>query len=117
VSPAQVRALVASRATCDGLAPGSGLTDREVVEALKVMIAEVERLHALVLTLEAQVDMLECHRADCRVTLQAGCVEGTAEERAAVVSFLRVGAALEPRSPLAGYADAIERGEHRREEE
>ena len=37
-------------------------------------------------------------------------------ERAAVVAFLRVGAALDPRSPLAGYADAVERGDHLKEQ-
>lgn len=36
-----------------------------------------------------------------------------AAERAAVVAFLRVGARLDPRSSLCGYADAIEHGEHR----
>ena len=37
-------------------------------------------------------------------------------DRAAVVAFLRVGAALDPRSPLAGYADAVERGDHLKEQ-
>ena len=37
-------------------------------------------------------------------------------ERAAVVAFLRVGAALDPRSPLTGYADAVERGDHLKEQ-
>lgn len=41
--------------------------------------------------------------------------KAVAAEREAVVAFLRVGAALDPRSPLAGYADAIESGDHRKE--
>lgn len=45
-------------------------------------------------------------------TAIASIHKAAAAERAAIVVFLRVGAALDPSSPLAGYADAIERGDH-----
>ena len=69
------------------------------------LVAEVERLRA-------EVERLRALDKGERVSAN---MSGALDERADVVSCLRVGAGLEPSSPLAGYADLIERGEHREE--
>jgi hypothetical protein len=105
VSPAQARTLLASRATCDALAPGSGLTDREVVEALRALVEHVEREAAHVA--EVFATGVSVHKAYAR---------GGEAERAAVVAWLRgdAGFRMVPGDmPYCDYyADAIERGEH-----
>lgn len=67
--------------------------------------------------LEADVERLRAHRELCTVNLRKGYETGKADERAAVVAWLREQAEstnFRPRGcPL---ADAIERGEHCREE-
>ena len=74
--------------------------------------------HALaraLLTLQAEVERLRAHRELCTENLLKGYETGKAEERAAVVAWLRE---RQPGWPAGsgGHADAIENGEHRPEE-
>ena len=66
----------------------------------------------------AEVERLREHRESCTENLLKGYETGKAEERAAVVAWLQAAsqrwAVVD--DPLNEAADAIERGEHRREE-
>jgi hypothetical protein len=69
---------------------------------IAALVAEVERLHA--------------HRESCTENLLKGYETGKAEERAAVVAWLREVADEWSSGMLDDVSGFIERGEHRREE-
>jgi hypothetical protein len=78
---------------------------RQDVEAL---VAEVERLRN-------EVSLLQ-QEARIRNNINEGLVAELKAERAAVVAWLRDGVVPEYEAVALGWARAIERGEHRREE-
>lgn len=86
----------------------------DAFSALAEVIAEVE-------TLRAEVDLLQ-QEARIRKAINEGLASEVAKERAAVVAWLRTGEPVEVWHQAVGgtcyttAADAIERGEHRREE-
>lgn len=99
---------------------------RERGDLAAALTATTAELHRLI----EEVERLRTHRELCTGNLLKGYETGKAEERAAVVAWLRASAnaehpiergvpALSPagRGMLLLHADRIERGEHRREEE
>jgi len=76
-------------------------------QELEALVAEVERLRAVV--------------ADCEQSYRFAASKAEAKERSAVVAWLRGGALgtdfTQHESYGHAFADGIERGEHRREEE
>ena len=90
---------------------------RAVDKAVAEKRAEVARLQAALEEASAKVEDLQMQRDEHIIDLQHAREEAVAEERAAVVAWLRE---YEGHSSLASLfasmADTIERGEHRREE-
>ena len=87
--------LDATYCRCGTGGPCLGSEDEDCPAAMRDHIADLSRHEASI------------HKAAARA------VEA---ERGAVIAYLRVGAALDPRSPLGGYADAVERGDHIKEQ-
>ena len=92
----------------------SGIAD-DAFSALAEIIAEVTRLRE-------EVERLRGHRESCTGNLQKGYETGKAEERAAVVAWLReVAEKMQDADEgsyfwiAVGLVHDIERGEHRRE--
>jgi hypothetical protein len=66
--------------------------------------------------LRAEVERLRAHRESCAANLLKGYETGKADERAAVVAWMRDLGDQVPVARDQWIADCIERGEHRREE-
>ena len=76
--------------------------------------SEMMMLEEELAELRSEVERLRAHRESCTANLLKGYETGKAEERAAVVAWLREDDADE--FAASEHADFIERGEHRKEE-
>ena len=89
---------------------------RPHAEAAPWVIEAVVRLEQEVERLRAEVERLRAHRESCAANLLKGYETGKADERAAVVAWMRDLGDQVPVARDQWIADCIERGEHRREE-
>jgi hypothetical protein len=78
--------------------------------------ADLDAVYDEIEALVAKVERLRAHRESCVANLLKGYETGKADERAAVVAWMRDLGDQVPVARDQWIADCIERGEHRREE-